>query len=269
MDRPSPPAIPQTIDEIIAHRNKALELATQAFALLHEANEAYRRAGGRSFQFLSHFSHPEWQDAMSGRFDRPIKSATHRIDADVWRHLLRMSGLRTLMDAETSKSFHQSLKEEPPAVTAINIATTFRGLYARKDEIFTEGMINVFASLCRKKASNDAFKLEKKIILTGVLSDYGWDSLSYGEEKVRDIERVFFILDGKPMPAYGDLSDHILKARREGTDELDTEYFHVRLFKNGNLHLIFTRPDLVAKANKLIARHYGEVLAKAYFQAFV
>lgn len=53
---------------------------------------------------------------------------------------------------------------------------------------------------------------------------------------------------------------------RQGTSgarqtEVETDYFKVRIFKNGNAHLWFTRKDLVAKVNKLIGEYYGEVLA--------
>ena len=38
------------------------------------------------------------------------------------------------------------------------------------------------------------------------------------------------------------------------------DFFRVRIFKNGNAHLWFTRKDLLAKVNKLLAEHYGAAL---------
>jgi hypothetical protein len=35
------------------------------------------------------------------------------------------------------------------------------------------------------------------------------------------------------------------------------------LYRNGNLHIVFKRPDIVAKANKIVADFYGETLADA------
>jgi hypothetical protein len=40
----------------------------------------------------------------------------------------------------------------------------------------------------------------------------------------------------------------------------ESEYFRFELYRNGNLHIVFKRPDLVAKANKIVADYYGEVL---------
>ena len=35
------------------------------------------------------------------------------------------------------------------------------------------------------------------------------------------------------------------------------------IYLNGNLHILFERRDLVAKANKIVADYYGEVLPDA------
>jgi hypothetical protein len=41
----------------------------------------------------------------------------------------------------------------------------------------------------------------------------------------------------------------------------ESEYFRFELYLNGNLHIVFKRPDLVAKANEIVADYYGETLA--------
>src|SRR3546814_14510544 len=42
------------------------------------------------------------------------------------------------------------------------------------------------------------------------------------------------------------------------------DYFHVRIFGNGNLHLWFERKDLLVEVNKLLAEYYGEVIGDGY-----
>jgi uncharacterized protein DUF4942 len=69
------------------------------------------------------------------------------------------------------------------------------------------------------------------------------------------------VLDGKETPDY---QQGILAAIRtaiaakERTAE--TEYFRVNWFGNGNAHFYPLRADLVERANKLIAEHFGEAL---------
>jgi hypothetical protein len=41
----------------------------------------------------------------------------------------------------------------------------------------------------------------------------------------------------------------------------ESEYFRFELYRNGNLHIVFKRADLVAKANKIVGDYYGETLA--------
>jgi 2-polyprenyl-3-methyl-5-hydroxy-6-metoxy-1,4-benzoquinol methylase len=42
------------------------------------------------------------------------------------------------------------------------------------------------------------------------------------------------------------------------------DYFRVRVFGNGNLHLWFERKDLLKEVNKLLAEFYGEVIGDGY-----
>src|SRR3546814_7678385 len=42
------------------------------------------------------------------------------------------------------------------------------------------------------------------------------------------------------------------------------DYFRVRIFWNGNLHLWFERKDLLVEVNKLLAEYYGEVIGDGY-----
>src|SRR3546814_7969254 len=42
------------------------------------------------------------------------------------------------------------------------------------------------------------------------------------------------------------------------------DYFRVRIFGNGNLHLWFERKDLLVEVNKLLAEYYGEVIGDGY-----
>ncbi|EKP3868660.1 DUF4942 domain-containing protein, partial [Shigella sonnei] len=41
---------------------------------------------------------------------------------------------------------------------------------------------------------------------------------------------------------------------------LEGEYFTVRGYQKGTVHIVFKRPDLVEKLNDIIARHYPGAL---------
>jgi hypothetical protein len=44
---------------------------------------------------------------------------------------------------------------------------------------------------------------------------------------------------------------------------LETPYFSLRWFGNGNGHVTFTRPDLVERLNGILARHQPNALPAA------
>jgi hypothetical protein len=80
---------------------------------------------------------------------------------------------------------------------------------------------------------------------------------------VLDLDRVFHVLDGKVAPDYQQGLGAAIRetmARRDGTMQCESDYFRARWFKNRALHLWMKRADLVERANRLIAEHFGETL---------
>ncbi|BCH33208.1 N6 adenine-specific DNA methyltransferase N12 class [Mesorhizobium sp. L-8-10] len=171
-----------------------------------------------------------------------------------------------------------------PPVTVENIVATLESFMLNAETIFRRGMANAFAKLDRRFRSHDGFKVGSRIILTRCFNEYGsWNWNRDERSTLIDIERAFTILDGKldevrqqdaeteaarrdrrPIEHFTktigaiDLSRHGTHGARQS--EVETDYFKVRIFKNGNAHLWMTRKDLVTKVNKLLAEYYGEVL---------
>ncbi|MCO5730123.1 DUF4942 domain-containing protein [Rhizobium sp. SSA_523] len=180
----------------------------------------------------------------------------------------------------------QAAKGMPP-VTVDNILATLEQFMMSADTIFRRGMANAFASLDRRFRSHDGFKIGNRVILTRCFNEYGswnWSPRKDERSTLIDIERTFTILDGKldevkkqdeenaaarrqrrPVAHFTktigeiDLARHGQIGARQ--TEVETDYFKVRIFKNGNAHLWFTRKDLVSKVNRMIGEYYGEVLA--------
>jgi hypothetical protein len=173
-----------------------------------------------------------------------------------------------------------------PPVTVENIIATIEGFMLNADNIFRRGMANAFAKLDRRFRSHDGFKVGSRIILTRCFDEYGrWNWSPHHEERstLIDIERTFAVLDDKldqvrkqdaefenarrerRTPEYFTKTIGAIDLARYGETgarqtEVETDYFKVRIFKNGNAHLWFARKDLVTKINKLIGEYYGEVL---------
>jgi hypothetical protein len=253
----------QSIAEVVAHRTRAIECIVQAGALLDEADKAFRRAAESEYGLY-------WRDmptpsSYGDRQGELKKWAQQVVDGRVWEYLLGASGLKNLMDAEAVSKFRAQVQKEPPECTIDNINATFSELNANKGETFVRGLINVFNRLdCRRYKTNDAFKITPKIILHRCLDSYGFSYYGSSRDAIGDLCRIMHILDGKePKDHLGDLRALVQDARYKKQDKVESEYFMGWLYKNGNLHLQLKRLDLIEKANKLIAAHYGAALAQA------
>ena len=220
-----------------------------------------------------------------------MKTARKLLTLRGWHYIIDRCGLQQLMDAQAKKEFDSQLRyvperrsdyrnrneliteEEtdkgPPPFTVDNINATLRRFAGDADMIWKRGIANVFSQLDRRFRSHDGFKVGSRIIINHIVDSFGHVS-TYGNsaDRFRDIERTFIILDGlDPRSARSDFLHSISKERdelklgyRPEQSEHENKYFKLRIYKNGNAHLWFTRDDLVEKVNKELALYYGEVI---------
>lgn len=77
-----------------------------------------------------------------------MKAITRNRDRDIWRDLMKRSGMLSIMDAQTRDQWYNSLeKDDIPAISEENILSTFKLLHLNKGEVFERGVINVFKGL--------------------------------------------------------------------------------------------------------------------------
>lgn len=121
----------------------------------------------------------------------------------------------------------------------------------------------MFSNLDRRFRSHDGWKIGSRVILSNAFDEFGhWNYYRNHRDTLTDIERTFFVLDGRKQPeSYAGVVATIDEDRRRHwrahQSECETEFFKVRCFKNGNLHVWFKRNDLVSQVNRLIGEYYG------------
>lgn len=257
-----------TMAEVEALRAVALENHAKAFDALALAVESSARAvqrqgdGPRAAAALltekTYF--PTGTDPREFYLEHTRKG----LDRNIWSFLVDFMGLERVMDRTEREAFRKALQDDPPPATAENCAATFSRLLGDADLIFQRGIALAFSGLDRRFRSHDGFKIGSRIVLS-----YGMDSSGYWsrgrDETLRDVERAFYTLDGKEQPErsggiIGALST--AKGNRWGAAAYmaETDYFRVRVFQNGNVHVWFKRDDLVEKVNQLLATYYGAAL---------
>ncbi|NSX34464.1 DUF4942 domain-containing protein [Brevundimonas vesicularis] len=256
------------IDKIDAHRMAALEAFGRAFDLVREACDHLTQAAPNE-PSAAYIESSVMERIGGGRssdratFLAGIEKHANRV---TWRHLMAVSGIERLMDRTAKEQFYRQLQDDPPPATAENCRATMQGLFADAETIFRRGIANVFSKLDRRFKSHDGFKIGSRIVLQSAFGLYGtWNHYARQDDTLRDVERTFYVLDGKQQPdRAGGICGLIDSARSGGGErpafEVADDYFRVRVFKNGNAHVWLLRDDLIDRVNEQLAAYYGATL---------
>ncbi len=287
-----------TIEEIVAHRDKAVALYEDAFVKIQEADDALRAARAEAMHAHPGVAENPYRSTDAEEIhafmnainlpdqDQYLRTARRLIDMDVWSYVIQRTELEHLMDKEAKDELRAQMSFVPervdgdgvlinqdeidqglPPVTVDTVEATLKHFMASAGEIFQRGIANAFSKLDRRFKSHDGFGIKDRVILTNAFSEWGgWNYHRAHRDSLIDIERVFLVMDGKdPRATYAGIVGVIDEERKgmhsSGVQSVhEGDYFRVRIFKNGNAHLWFTRKDLVVKVNKLLADYYGEVI---------
>jgi len=265
-----------TVIELEGHRTIAIERYAAAFDALAAASEAHGRATvqpyGPGFNFGTGSYRTEATFSAPKDRDKFLEAATKQVDRGMWNHLVMASGLERLMDRTEREAFRKQLADDPPPATAANVWATFQRLAGDAPMIFQRGLALAFAKLDRRFRSHDGFKIGGRIVFSRALDPLwgGWNHYARQDEALRDVERVFFVLDGKEQPEryagiVGAIDEQRMASRNMKLQPFEavSDYFRVKVYGNGNAHIWFKRDDLVEKANGVLAEYYGAALGVA------
>lgn len=244
-------------DEIVGHRDRALELYARGLELIEEATKAERlahRSSSDSVYAIERFGRSPMSPDQRARW---MKSVRQTIDSKVWRYCASALGLANYMDASELERFHSQISNDPPEITRETLSATFDELWRNRDKTFTRGLVNVFRRLDQRYRTNSTFRVTPKTIIAGVLNG------DRGTAQISDLDRIFHILDGK-SPKDGSCDAAAIVRQAVGWQpkraEVSTNYMSFKLYENGNAHVRFLRQDLLDEANRMIAMELGDVL---------
>ena len=261
-----------SIERIITGRNAALAQIEALIQQLDDISILTRSIGGKTAL--------DWamkQDFRCGcwlieKRETAMKAITRNLDRGIWRDLMKKSGMLSIMDAQARDQWYNSLeKEDIPVVSEANILSTFEQLHLNKIDVFERGVINVFKGLSWDYKTNSPCSFGKKIIVNNLVAHSRWGfSLNWGwrRDQLADLERMLFLLDGKPIPDNrGDVTTRLMEHIRDNSskDVYEDDFFSIRYFQKGTAHITFKRAELVDKLNDIIAHHYPGTLASMQY----
>ncbi|EKN6263229.1 DUF4942 domain-containing protein [Yersinia enterocolitica] len=257
-----------SIERVVSGRNAAL---AQIEALIHQLEDISaitNSIGGgiaRDWAMRQDFRCGCW---LMEKAETAMPVITRNLDRSVWRDLMLKSGMISLMDAQARDEWHKNLEDGVlPEISEENILTTFEHLHHSKGEVFERGVVNVFKGLSWDYKTNSPCSFGKKIIINNLVTHNRWGfSLNWGwrRDQLTDLERMLFLLDGKPIPDNrGDVTTRLMEHIRDhpGRQSYEDDFFSIRYFQKGTAHLTFKRPELIERMNDIIAKHYPGMLA--------
>lgn len=250
-------AIRSTIRSLVATYEGAARDIRTAFGLIHAAEERLNAAfvmdgsGGLRVH--------DSQGYRGARFDRP-DDALAFLKKDTWRLLVERLDIRRALSVKAARQLDEQLERgEMPDITEEGVAAFLQGYMDALPSLLEDAVKEVFELLRPRGAkykTNARFEIGARVIVSGPI-EAGYS----GSYRVRyhwrqdllALEKVFRALDGKGEMAKGwasELEQAIEKSPiADGRGE--TEYFRFRACQNGNLHIEFKRPDLVASLNRI------------------
>ena len=258
-----------SIERIVTARDTALKQIEQLIQQLDSISRLTSEIGGDTAQDWAMKVGHRYDSWMTENTDKALPAITRNIDRSIWRDLMLKSGMMALMHAQARDQWHKNLEEgDLPVISESNILSTFEQLHLNKMDVFERGIINVFKGLSWDYKTNSPCSFGKKIIVNNLVTYNRWGfSLNWGwrRDQLADLERMLFLLDGKPIPDNrGDVTTRLMDHIRDNPskDVYEDDFFSVRYFHKGTAHITFKRPDLTEKMNDIVAKHYPGMLAE-------
>lgn len=269
------PDLPFPLERIEEQRTEALESLEMGLKLIERGFDRIQKARGamKSASFGSeHFSTSDGRRKYlsllhAGELSKTEKiteAFTHHLDASIWHGLFERTRMYELMNADQKKEWSEQLDgKDVPVATVEDMAVTMHNQLQNAPLIFQRGLAQAFVKLDPRFKSHDVFSIKSRVIIPNLFSEYGSMNYAYERDVLIDIERVFAKLDGQ-TPQPNEFCQQIRDSQKgwRGPEqaEVDTRYFLIRVYKNGNAHLWIKDKALLEKVNKCLADYYGEVL---------
>lgn len=242
-----------SVDEMVAIYNKAVEDVTAGYALLHAAKTSMQAHIYQYAEVLTeNHRYADFDEQSLASVIKGLKRAT-------WRGISEKLNIRATMSTKQQNIFDEQLKtgEGLPEINTDAIMQVIESLINNIGTYATEAVKEAFEIITRYskdfKSTDGFFRIGEKFVLSYCVN-YSWQKwrTTYGraEDQLRIIENAFRMMDGKgPGTKYVSELSEAIQSTTGDTGE--TEYFRFRCFKNSNLHVWVKRPDLLAELNNI------------------
>ncbi len=249
----------ETIAELVRTWDECSETIRRCFLELDAAQERLEQA------FAGPGRHFSLDDILRRQSLAHPERAIDQLEQQAWAALFDALEVRQFLSVEATRKLDQQLEgrgEPLGRITLETVLATLQGLHRSIPVFAAEAVREVFDFLRPPRSrlkTNKPWHVGRKVILPcyceAAQPRWPWrPSVNFHcIDRLRALDRVFHLLDGKGYisKSYGgELVDAICATSGE-QPEGQTEYFAFRVYRNGNLHVTFRRPNLVAELNRI------------------
>ena len=195
----------------------------------------------------------------------------HRKDA--WLSVFAMMQFHRWLDKKQTDDLIRDVSQNSHfPFTVENIKGTLENVLLQRRKLFEQSAWNVFEALTKYFdgntnhtegwKSNDGFKVNRKLVFPyGVRYEKDWGFNTYfGSSSAidiyNDLDRVLAVIDGRKFEdvlKVGTAIEQAIRADKHTPKTIESEYFQIRYFKKGTVHLVWKRYDLLEKFNATAA----------------
>jgi predicted RNA methylase len=241
----------------------------------------FRQAQARMNYLNSYFDFPPEREQLKAKHNASqgeqynvyLKNLTNA----AWRTLFRLTGFKNRMTSKVREQFEANqAKAASYEFSKENISMILDALVQNIGRMAKQCVLDAFDE-CTKYhkynrvhvegwKTNDAFKVTKKVILPNVVefNFSGRYSLTYRAQWgiIADLDKAMCFLSGKRIEDIVTLPQAISEheSNRENRiikKECRSEFFHIRYYKKGTVHITFLDDKLYERFNILVAKERG------------
>ncbi|APZ42523.1 DUF4942 domain-containing protein [Acidihalobacter ferrooxydans] len=249
--------------------------ATQELVRAEARAEYYSKLIGPSFEQIIGEKHDVTKDLSAKQVRRELHNRYDTLKNSAWANILQMTDIQSRMTAQMQSEIQRRFEQiKSLDFTVENIRGFLSGLVENQGEIQVEMLCGVFDEITKYHTGNRAhyrgWKSNDKhrtcgmrikntrFILPYFEPSYG-NSLKWeAENKLRDFDKAFALLDGNPQAEHFGLLD-LFQSRYEelkAGNRLSCDFFDVRYyFGTGTIHFFPGNRKHIDRLNMIVGRH--------------
>jgi hypothetical protein len=205
---------------------------------------------------------------LSYRPEQAFTTIQTQLKKNFWSTIADKTEIRKILSIKRQQELSHSIYDEAsklPEPTDESLWEFLQSNMGKAKDFVQEAVIEVFNFLRPRKGFNyNKFKTNQVetigdvVKIDNVVSTGLFQSLSYHYKRdIQAIDSLFHMLDNKSVSeSPNDLCTKIEQSIRDGSMVAETEYFRVKSFKKGSIHIYFKRLDLVAKINQIAGKSF-------------